>query len=95
MKTREEQIAEMAKDLEQAKDLAMGTVGSLNNGFGGWYGVYMYNQGYRKQGDTAREILQMIKDKGLFRYGGYLLHDSDFDTIGKLYGVEVEERNNS
>ena len=47
--------------------------------------------GYRKQSDTAREILQMIKDKGLFRYGGYLLHDSDFDTIGKLYGVEVEE----
>ena len=81
----------MAKDLEQAKYLAMGTVGSLNNGFGGWYGVYMYNQGYRKQSDTAREILQMIKDKGLFRYGGYLLHDSDFDTIGKLYGVEVEE----
>lgn len=47
--------------------------------------------GYRKQSDTAREILRMIKDKGLFRYGGYLLHDSDFDTIGKLYGVEVEE----
>ena len=46
---------------------------------------------YRKQSDTAREILQMIKDKGLFRYGGYLLHDSDFDTIGKLYGVEVKE----
>ena len=51
----------------------------------------LYTAGYRKQSDTAREILQMIKDKGLFRYGGYLLHDSDFDTIGKLYGVEVEE----
>lgn len=89
--SKQKQIEEMAKDLEQAKDWAMGTVGSLNNGFGGWYGVYMYNQGYRKQSDTVREILQMIKDKGLFRYGGYLLHDSDFDTIGKLYGVEVEE----
>ena len=88
---KQRQIEEMAKDLEQAKYWAMGTVGSLNNGFGGWYGAYMYNQGYRKQSDTAREILQMIKDKGLFRYGGYLLHDSDFDTIGKLYGVEVEE----
>ena len=91
MKTREEQIEEMAKDLEQARYWAMGTVGSLNNGFGGWYGAYMYNQGYRKQSDTVREVLRMIKDKGLFRYGGYLLHDSDFDTIGKLYGVEVEE----
>lgn len=51
----------------------------------------LIENGYRKQSDTVREILQMIKDKGLFRYGGYLLHDSDFDTIGKLYGVEVEE----
>lgn len=51
----------------------------------------LISAGYRKQSDTAREILQMIKDKGLFRYGGYLLHDSDFDTIGKLYGVEVKE----
>lgn len=37
--------------------------------------------------ETAKEILRMIKDKGLLRYGGYLLHDSDFDTISKLYGV--------
>lgn len=57
MKTREEQIAEMAKDLEQAKYWARGTVGSLNNGFGGWYGEYMYNQGYRKQSDTVREFV--------------------------------------
>ena len=40
--------------------------------------------------ETAKEILQMIKNKGLFRYGGYLLHDSDFDTISKLYGVGGE-----
>lgn len=63
MKTREEQIAEMAKDLEQAKYWAMGTVGSLNKGFGGWYGVYMYNQGYRKQSDTVREFVEKLRDK--------------------------------
>lgn len=51
----------------------------------------LYEAGYRKQSETAKEILQMIKDKGLLRYGGYLLHDSDFDTVGKLYGVEVKE----
>ena len=40
--------------------------------------------------ETAKEILRMIKDKGLLRYGGYLLHDSDFDTISKLYrGGEI------
>lgn len=40
--------------------------------------------------ETAKEILRMIKDKGLLRYGGYLLHASDFDTISKLYGVGGE-----
>lgn len=34
--------------------------------------------------ETAKEILRMIKDKDLLRYGDYLLHDSDFDTISKL-----------
>lgn len=48
-----------------------------------------HNEKVRKE--TAREILRMIKDKGLFRYGGYLLHDSDFDTVGKLYGLELED----
>lgn len=48
MKTREQIIEEMAKDLEEAKYYAIGTVGSLNNGFGGWYGEYMYKKGYRK-----------------------------------------------
>lgn len=60
MKTREEQIEEMAKDLEQAKYWAMGTVGSLNNGFGGWYGTYIYNQGYRKQSEVAKEFVDRL-----------------------------------
>lgn len=94
MKTREEQIAEMAKDLEQAKDLAMGTVGSLNNGFGGWYGVYMYNQGYRKQSDTVKEFVRRIKkayDGGGCLYSGYDIVDlwSDIVYLAKEYGVEV------
>ena len=63
MKTREEQIAEMAKDLEQAKYWAMGTVGSLNNGFGGWYGAYMYNQGYRKQSDVIDDFVERVKER--------------------------------
>lgn len=95
MKTREEQIEEMAK--------AIYATGVALDGTDYGFGVYdsddhfhrmanaLNDEGYRKQSDTVREILRMIKDKGLFRYGGYLLHDSDFDTIGKLYGVEVEE----
>ena len=95
MKTREEQVEEMAK--------AIYATGVALDGTDYAFGVYdnddhfhrmanaLYAAGYRKERDTVKEILQMIKDKGLFRYGGYLLHDSDFDTIGKLYGVEVEE----
>lgn len=55
MNDKQKQIEEMAKDLEEARLCARTTVGSLNNGFGGWYGAYMYNQGYRKQSDTVRE----------------------------------------
>lgn len=57
----------------------------------------LFNAGYRKSHDeeirkeTAREIVQFIKDKGILRYGGYLLDDSDFISVGHLYGVEVEE----
>lgn len=95
MKTREEQVEEMAK--------AIYATGVALDGADYAFGVYddddhfhrmanaLYATGYRKQSDTVREILRMIKDKGLFRYGGYLLHDSDFDTIGKLYGVEEGE----
>lgn len=48
-----------------------------------------YGEKVRKE--TAKEILRMIKDKGLLRYEGYLLHDSDFDAISKLYGVEEQK----
>ena len=82
MDDKQKQIEEMAKDLEQAKDWAMGTAGSLNNGFGGWYGAYMYNQGYRKQSDAAREILDEVSQ----HFGGAWLVKRY-----KKYGVEVEE----
>ena len=100
MDDKQKQIEEMAKDLEQAKDWAMRTVGSLNNGFGGWYGTYMYNQGYRKQSDTAREILQKLIYNITVNNtnDGYLSESIDYsstiDDIKELaaqYGVEIEE----
>ena len=91
MDDKQKQIEEMAKDLEQAKDWAMGTVGSLNNGFGGWYGTYMYNQGYRKQSDTAREIIEMLKvAKGVVKVH-FEAYDELIDNIAAQYGVEAEE----
>lgn len=91
MKTREEQVEEMAKDLEQAKYWAMGTVGSLNNGFGGWYGAYMYNQGYRKQSDTAREIAEMLKAAKAVVKVHFEAYDELIENIAAEYGVEVEQ----
>ena len=99
MDDKQKQIEEMAKDLEQAKDWARGTVGSLNNGFGGWYGAYMYNQGYRKQSDTVREFVGKVLKIGSKRplclfneYGeGYIDCIENIKKIAAEYGVEVEE----
>ena len=95
MTEQERQIEEMAKDLEQAKYWAMGTVGSLNNGFGGWYGAYMYNQGYRKQSEVVKEFVagvtvELNKRRDSELYG----KDSILGIINKVaaeYGVEVEK----
>ena len=95
MTEQERQIEEMAKDLEEAKYWAMGTVGSLNNGFGGWYGVYMYNQGYRKQSEVVKEFVagvtvELNKRRDSELYG----KDSILGIINKVaaeYGVEVEK----
>ena len=96
MDDKQKQIEEMAKDLEQAKDWAMGTVGSLNNGFGGWYGTYMYNQGYRKQSDTVREFVRRIKEiydemDRLYRDYDIIALWSDIIHLAEEYGAEVGE----
>lgn len=71
MTDKEKQIEKMAKDLEQAKYWAMGTVGSLNNGFGGWYGVYMYNQGYRKASDVIDDFVERLKEENEISFRRY------------------------
>ena len=40
--------------------------------------------------DTAKEIIKWIKRNGILEYGGYVIHDSTLEQIGKKYGVEVE-----
>lgn len=65
MKDKQKQIEEMAKDLEEAKYWAIGTVGSMNNGFGGWYGSYMYKKGYRKASDVIDEFVERVKETAL------------------------------
>ena len=78
MKTEQEQIEEMEKDLEQAKYWAMGTVGSLNRGFGGWYGAYMYNQGYRKASDVIDEFESRLSKSLACQTGKFGLADLQY-----------------
>lgn len=58
---REKQIKEMAKAIEEARIKATDTTNSMNYGFGGWYAKELYNAGYRKASDVAREIFEEIE----------------------------------
>lgn len=91
MNEKEKQIEEMAKDLEEAKHLALGTVGSLNNGFGGWYGRQMYERGYRKQSDVAENIIAMLKAAKPVVKVHFEAYDELIENIAAEYDVEVEK----
>ena len=58
---KENQIDEMAKAIEQARIKATDTTNSMNYGFGGWYAKELYNAGYRKSSEVAREIFEEIE----------------------------------
>lgn len=45
---KKKEIEKMAEVLETAKIKALGTIGSLNQGFGMWYANALYDAGYRK-----------------------------------------------
>lgn len=49
----------------------------------------LYNEGYRKESDTAREILGVILAKE-FEKGDYLTDDELHELFKERYGVEVE-----
>ena len=91
MKTREEQIEEMAKEMRNYgyKHLCAGRVF--------YYGFCekLYDAGYRKQSDTVREFVKRVKEiyDESDRLGGYDIIDlwSDIIYLAKEYGVEVEE----
>ena len=95
MDDKQKQIEEMSKDLEQAKYWAMGTVGSLNNGFGGWYGAYMYNQGYRKASEVIDEFVERLKQyEESVKIGiewKAVVRDVDIERIAAEMRQEVEE----
>ena len=99
---REKQIDEMAKAVEQARIKAADTTNSMNYGFGGWYAKELYNAGYRKASDVARETIEAIKDEVRKKevwvsdfdgcaYGGYVIRITDLDDIIRRYMFDTYE----
>lgn len=90
MKTREEQVEEMAKEIRNYgyKHLCAGRVF--------YYGFceHLYDAGYRKQSDTVREFVERLKNEYLSKEGNFVYWVIDVDDIAKVakeYGAEVEE----
>lgn len=97
MNDEQKRIEEMAKIIEERRLEARVTVGSLNEGAGMWYARDLYVKGYRKQSDTVREFLKLLKEKEspkllMWEYGeGYLDCIKMAEELAAQYGVEVEE----
>ena len=92
MNDKENQIREMAEIIEKRRLEANITAGSFNEGAGMWYARDLYKEGYRKQSDTAREILQRLYDSTKNHYGNRIILTSDnIKELAAQYGVEVEE----
>ena len=58
---KQKEIEKMAADLDKAKELALGTVGSLNNGFGGWYAKCLVEKGYGDVCAAVKEFAESVK----------------------------------
>ena len=58
---KQKEIKKMAADLDKAKELALGTVGSLNNGFGSWYAKSLVEKGYGDVCAAVKEFAESVK----------------------------------
>ena len=78
--TKENQIDEMAKAIEQARIKATDTTNSMNYGFGGWYAKELYNAGYRKQSEVALEAVDNFQSR-LRNIFCTMCCDNDYNTV--------------
>lgn len=58
---KQNEIEKMAADLDKAKELALGYVGSLNNGFGGWYAKCLVEKGYGELRAALKDFAERVK----------------------------------
>lgn len=98
MQDEQKQIEKIAKDMceEYGTDTCAECygIGECANKF---IAEQLYTAGYRKQGDTVREFLKLLKEKEspkllMWEYGeGYLDCIKTAEELAAEYGVEVEE----
>lgn len=69
---KQKEIEKMAADLDKAKELALGTVGSLNNGFGGWYAKCLVEKGYGDVRAAVKEFAEKLKEKFIGYVAAYV-----------------------
>ena len=90
MKTREEQIEEMAKVMceEYDTDICKHECPMATDCANTLIAKRLYDAGYRKQSDIAREILKYLYEK----MGNVAISDIELVLyLAEQYGVEVEE----
>ena len=90
---KEKEIEKMAADLDKAKELALGTVGSLNNGFGGWYAKCLVEKGYGDVRAAVKEFAEKLKEKFIGYVAAYV-GEEDNGRYGEFIayvGLDKEE----
>lgn len=71
------ELEEMINDIKEIQPFFYGSIAEM-----------FIEKGYRKESDTARDIIKLIKRNGTLGFGGYIIHDSTVEQICKKYGIE-------
>lgn len=89
---KQKEIEKMAADLDKAKELALGTVGSLNNGFGGWYAKSLVEKGYGNVHAAVKEFAESVKMAFYYEFDELIpsiMADKIDELIEEVCGDEV------
>lgn len=91
---KQKEIEKMAAALDKAKELALGTVGSLNNGFGGWYAKCLVEKGYGDVRAAVKEFAESVKMAFYYEFDELIpstMADKIDELVKEVCGDEVSK----
>lgn len=91
---KQKEIEKMAADLDKAKELALGTVGSLNNGFGGWYAKCLVEKGYGDVRAAVKEFAESVKMAFYYEFDELIpsrMADKIDELVKEVCGDEISK----